>query len=162
MTFEPLRTERLLLRPMRTDDAVSIAARRSDPDVARHQNWTTPYPLERAQAMVADIVAMDGPADGEWWMLTIADPDDSTVLVELAVHLTDDGHTAEIGYTLARDAWGHGYGVEAAEALVSHLFDTVGVTQGKGSPEPMYLGYGFVPTGEIIDGETEGRFTFES
>ncbi len=35
-------------------------------------------------------------------------------------------------------------------------------TPGKGSPEPVYLGYGFVPTGEIVDDETEARFTFES
>lgn len=129
MMFEPLRTERLLLRPMRTDDAASIAARRSDPDVARYQNWTTPYPLERAQTMVAEIVAMDGPADGEWWMLTIADLDDSTVLGDLVVHLTWQGRTAEIGYTLARDAWGNGYAVEAATALVRYLFDDLGVTR---------------------------------
>jgi RimJ/RimL family protein N-acetyltransferase len=80
MTFTALQTDRLLLRPMRTDDAEPLAARRSDPDVARYQNWTTPYPIERSRAMVADIVAMDGPADGEWWMLTIADLDDTAVL----------------------------------------------------------------------------------
>ena len=129
MIFEPLRTERLLLRPMRTDDAVSIAARRSDLDVARYQNWTTPYPLERAQTMVDEIVAMDGPTDGEWWMLTIADPDDSTVLGDLVVHLTWQGRTAEIGYTLARDSWGNGYAVEAATELVRYLFDDLGVTR---------------------------------
>jgi RimJ/RimL family protein N-acetyltransferase len=129
MIFSPLRTDRLLLRPMRTDDAEPIAARRSDPDVARYQNWTTPYPIERAQAMVTDIVAMDGPTDDEWWMLTIADPDDSTVLGDLVVHLSWQGRTAEIGYSLARDAWGRGYAVEAATELVRYLFDDVGVTR---------------------------------
>ena len=127
MSFEPLRTERLLLRPMRIDDAVAMAARRSDPDVARYQNWTTPYPLERAQTMVDEIVAMDGPTDGEWWMLTIADADDSTVLGDLVVHLTWQGRTAEIGYTLARHAWGKGYAVEAATELVRYLFEDLEV-----------------------------------
>jgi RimJ/RimL family protein N-acetyltransferase len=129
MTFTALRTDRLLLRPMRTDDAEPLAARRSDPDVARYQNWTTPYPIERARAMVADIVAMDGPADGEWWMLTIADLDDTAVLGDLVVHLTWQGRTAEIGYSLARDAWGQGYAVEAATELVRYLFDDLGVTR---------------------------------
>jgi RimJ/RimL family protein N-acetyltransferase len=129
MTFSPLRTDRLLLRPMRTEDAGPIAARRGDPDVARYQNWTTPYPIERAQAMVADIVAMDGPADGEWWMLTIADPDDTAVLGDLVVHLTWQGRTAEIGYSLARDAWGRGYAVEAATELVRYLYGELGVTR---------------------------------
>jgi RimJ/RimL family protein N-acetyltransferase/GNAT superfamily N-acetyltransferase len=129
MTFEPLRTDRLLLRPMRTADAEPLAARRSDPDVARYQNWTTPYPVERARTMVADIVAMDGPADGEWWMLTVADPADTTVFGDLVVHLTWQGRTAEIGYSLARDAWGAGYAVEAVTELVRYLFDDLGVTR---------------------------------
>ena len=30
---------------------------------------------------------------------------------------------------------------------------------GKGSPEPMYLARGFVPTGNIHDGEIEARLT---
>lgn len=28
---------------------------------------------------------------------------------------------------------------------------------GKGAPEPFYLSHGFVPTGRMIDHETEGR-----
>ena len=136
MIFSPLRTERLLLRPMRPDDAEPLADRRSDPEVARYQNWTTPYPIERAQAMVADIVAMDGPADGEWWMLTIAGPDDSTVHGDLVVHLTWQGRTAEIGYTLAPDAWGQGYAIEAATELVRYLFDDLGVTRVEASLHP--------------------------
>jgi RimJ/RimL family protein N-acetyltransferase/GNAT superfamily N-acetyltransferase len=127
VTFEHLRTDRLLLRPMRADDAEPLAARRSDPDVARYQNWTAPYPLEVARALVAEIAAMDGPADGEWWMLTIADHADETVLGDLVVHLTWNGRTAEIGYTLARHAWGKGFAVEAATELVRYLFDDLGV-----------------------------------
>ena len=56
---------------------------------------------------------MDGPTSDEWWMLTIADLDDTTVLGDLVVHLTWAGRTAEIGYTLARNVWGRGYAVEA-------------------------------------------------
>ncbi len=61
------------------------------------------------------MAAMDGPANDEWWMLTIADPDDTVVLGELVVHLTWEGRTAEIGYTLARDAWGRGYAVRGGD-----------------------------------------------
>ncbi len=136
MTFAPLRTDRLLLRPMRSADAEPFAARRSDPDVARYQNWTTPYSIERARTLVAEIVAMDGPADGEWWMLTVADTDDASVLGDLVVHLTSQGRTAEIGYTLARDAWGAGYAVEATTELVRYLFDDIGVTRVEASLHP--------------------------
>ena len=29
--------------------------------------------------------------------------------------------------------------------------------EGRGSPKPLYDNFGFVPTGEFIDGETEAR-----
>jgi RimJ/RimL family protein N-acetyltransferase len=79
--------------------------------------------------MVAELMQLDEPTNDEWWMLTIADPADVQVFGDLVVHLTQQGRTAEIGYTLARDAWGHGYAVEAATALVEYLFETVGVTR---------------------------------
>jgi diamine N-acetyltransferase len=31
---------------------------------------------------------------------------------------------------------------------------------GRGGPEPMYLRYGFVPTGDVEDGEIVARLTF--
>jgi RimJ/RimL family protein N-acetyltransferase len=129
MAFTPIHTERLLLRPPRASDAVHLAARRSDPEVARYQNWIAPYPLDRAEAMIAELMQLDGPTNDEWWMLTVADPSDVEVFGDLVVHLTEQGRTAEIGYTLAREAWGKGYAVEAATALVDHLFETIGVTR---------------------------------
>ncbi len=136
MVFDALRTERLLLRAPRASDAVDLHARRNDADVARYQDWLTPYPLDRAEALVAESTALDGPTPGDWWMITIADPDDTTVLGDLAVHLTGDARTAEVGYTLGRSEWGRGYATEALDALVTHLFETVGVTRVEGKLHP--------------------------
>ena len=136
MNFTPLTTPRLLIRAMRADDAAQLHERRNDPEVAKYQAWPTPYPIDSAVEMVDGIAAMDGPTPGEWWMATIVDRDDVTMLGDLVVHLSDDGHTAEIGYTLARPAWGHGYAVEAGEALVEYLFEQVGVTRVEGRLHP--------------------------
>ena len=106
MGFEPIRTERLLLRPMRLDDIDAVHARRNHPDVARYQTWTLPYPRERAERMVAEVVAMDGPTNDDSWMLTIADPADTTTYGDFVVELSWQGRTAEIGYTLDPAAWG--------------------------------------------------------
>lgn len=136
MTFTPLRTGRLLIRPVRPGDAAAIVERRNHPEVAEYQNWTVPYTFERANALVAEVGAMDGPVDDEWWMATVADLTDTTVLGDLAVRLSWQGRTAEIGYTLARQWWGAGYGVEAAGAMVAYLFDELGVTRVEGSLHP--------------------------
>ena len=102
--FEPIRTPRLLLRPARLSDAEPLSRWRSDPEIAEYQNWVAPYPLDRAREMVGRMVAMDGPANDEWWMLTIADPDDTVLFGELVLHLSWAGRTAEIGYTQRRNA----------------------------------------------------------
>jgi len=52
------------------------------------------------------------------------------------VNITNDGHTTDVGYTLSRSAWGHGYATEALDALVTHLFETVGVTRIEGKLHP--------------------------
>ncbi len=55
----------------------------------------------------------------------------------------------------------------AALDLVAEECRTLGATslltswgEGKGSPRSFYLAHGFVPTGRIVDDETEARWTF--
>jgi RimJ/RimL family protein N-acetyltransferase len=129
MTFEPIRTERLLLRPVLSTDADELAERRNNPDVARWQTWTLPYPAERAQQAVDEMAAMPGPVTDEWWMLTIADLADTEIYGDLPIHLTWDGRSAEIGYSLAPAVWGKGYATEAVEAVCARLFQDGKVTR---------------------------------
>ena len=125
--FYPTTTERLLLRPMVAADSPNLSARRSDPQVAQYQNWVTPYPLEAAQTMLAELETMDGPEDQEWYMVGVEL--DGTLIGDLAVHLSFGARSAEIGYTFDTAFWGHGYASEATEALVGYLFEDVGVSR---------------------------------
>ena len=59
--FEPLETSRLVLRRPRTADAPALAARRSEPEVARLQSWQAPYPIEAATALVEAVATEAGP-----------------------------------------------------------------------------------------------------
>jgi len=127
--FKPIATARLLLRPAVAADATTLAARRSDPDVAEYQSWAPPYTIERAHKLVADLVQRPDPTPGEWWMLTIADRDDSTILGDIVFKLEWNGRAAEVGYTLARDAWGRGYATEALVALNERLFGSLNATR---------------------------------
>jgi RimJ/RimL family protein N-acetyltransferase/GNAT superfamily N-acetyltransferase len=160
MTFTLLRTDRLLLRPVRATDAAALAARRSDPEVAKYQAWIPPYPIDQAEAMIAELMAMDGPVDDDWWTLTIADKSDTTVFGDLVVKLSWQGRTAEVGYNLDRSAWGHGYAVEAVEALVEYLFDTMGVTRIEGMLHPDNLASAMVleRVGMRFEGHTRSSF----
>lgn len=117
----PLVTARLIVRRVTHDDAETLAAYRSDPEVARFQSWETPYPLAQARRLVEDLGRFDGPAPGEWVQLAVEH--EGAMVGDVAVHLDEAGTTAEIGYTLARDHQGKGLAVEAVGAVVDALLD---------------------------------------
>ena len=127
MAFAPLTTERLTLRAMVAADAEPLAARRSDPDTAAFQAWTIPYPPERARDLVAAVAGMDGPTRGEWFQVAIVESASGHSIGDVAVHLSCNGHIAQIGYTLNPSSRGRGFATEAAAAMVDHLVTEVGV-----------------------------------
>src|SRR3954454_1988638 len=100
MKFEPIRTERLILRPPRLSDAEAAFERRSLPEVARYQDWEMPYTRERAEQSVAKAAATDELVDGEGWNLTVVDgeaPD--RILGDVYMGIKSGGRIGSIGYT---------------------------------------------------------------
>jgi RimJ/RimL family protein N-acetyltransferase len=158
--FKPIRTERLLIRPFRLDDVGAVHAWRNDPEVAKYQDWLMPYPMEKAERIVSELSQMEGPKNKEWWMAVIADPDTDEQLGELGAHLTWEGRSAEVGYTLAKRHWGKGYAVEALSALVRYLFEDLGVTRQYGMLHPDNSASAMVleRTGFIFEGHTKSSF----
>ncbi len=123
MSFQPIETERMVLRPVRASDAAPLADRRSHPEVAALQSWEPPFPLERATAMIENMLREQDLVDEAWWMLTVENRADGAVMGDLAIHPTFGLRSIEIGYTFHPDYWGHGYAVEAVDALVDRLFE---------------------------------------
>ncbi len=166
--FAPITTGRLVLRTPEVGDVDALHQRRNDPEVARWQNWTLPWPRATAEELVADAVAMGGPLDGQWWMLTVAaqagggragEPA-SEIVGDLAVHLSNGGRTAEIGYTFASSHWGRGYAAEAADALVAWLFEHQGVSRVAGMLHPANRPSAMVleRAGFVLEGHTQLSF----
>jgi aminoglycoside 6'-N-acetyltransferase len=121
----PISTDRLTLRAFTAADAPAFAAYRSDPAIARYQSWDIPFTVEQAEHLIAGQADLTGPAPGEW--LQIAVDRSGTLVGDVAVNLSEDRETAEVGCTLAADHQGHGYAREAMDALLAALFEAVGV-----------------------------------
>lgn len=137
MTFDPIRTERLILRQSISSDAEAAYQRRRLPEVARYQDWELPYTREQAVQRMTALEAMDGPADGEEWSLTVvAGNEPEQVLGDLYVGVKWGGRSAEIGYTFHPDHWGRGYATEATQAIIEWLFTEFGVTRIEASLHP--------------------------
>ena len=115
----PIHTERLLLRPLRADDAEMLAAYRNDDDVARYQDWELPYTPEMAEQFIASQRDVDWGIPGEWLQMGIEF--DGRLVGDVAVGWNGSGRRASIGYSLASDAQGRGLATEAVEAVVDRL-----------------------------------------
>ena len=134
MTAEILAaTEHLVLRRMTNDDAAALAAYRSDPVQARYQSWETPYPLDSARALIAQMRNVRFAQPGVW--LQIGIETSGRLIGDIAVranvkrlvptHFGVDGdhaRQATVGFTLAADAQGHGYATEALRTVISLLY----------------------------------------
>ncbi len=147
----PISTDRLTLRAFTAADAPAFSAYRSDPGVARYQSWDIPFTIAQAEALIAGQVGVAGPPPGEW--LQIAVDHEGTLVGDVAVHLSEDGQTAEVGCTLATAHQGHGYAREAVAALVDALFAR-GVVRIEASIDPrnepsirLFTGVGFTHQG---------------
>ncbi len=158
--FAPLTTERLLLRPVRATDVAALQARRDDPEVAHLQAWSTPYPMERAEALVEAAMAMDGPVDDEFYMLTVTDRDDTEIYGDVVVKLEWSGRAAEVGWTFGRRHWGNGYAAEAVERLLRWLMEEQKVTRVQANMHPDNLASARVAerNGFLFEGHTSNSF----
>lgn len=116
--FTELRTPRLVIRRFTVADAEAFAAYRSDPEVARYQGWDAPYRLDQAIAFISGLP--DPYTPGEWCQLAVTV--DGRLVGDVALYTDTDPRLGRIGFTLGRDAQGHGYATEAVRAVLDYAF----------------------------------------
>jgi ribosomal-protein-alanine N-acetyltransferase len=126
---DELLTERLRLRRWRPSDRDPFAALNADPEVMEH----FPAPLPRAESD-ALIDAIEAGFEARGFGLWAVEARASGALLGftgLSVPSFDAPFTpaVEIGWRLAREAWGRGYATEAARAAAALGFDALGLAE---------------------------------
>jgi [ribosomal protein S5]-alanine N-acetyltransferase len=113
-----MKTARLTLRRLSTNDAGRIAMLGGDWDVAR-MTGRIPYPYSEEQAghWVTDL------ADGE----LVFGIEEGGYLIGICGFLPTGEGSAEIGYWIGRPYWGQGFATEASGALMTYGFTKAGV-----------------------------------
>jgi len=124
-----LTTERLLLRAWRPEDRTPFAALNADPEVMRH----FPSRLTRRESdAMADRIEAHFEREG-WGLWAMEQRSTGAFLgfTGLARPTFDAPFmpAVEIGWRLARGAWGQGYASEAARAGTAFAFDELGLEE---------------------------------
>jgi RimJ/RimL family protein N-acetyltransferase len=121
-----LKSPRLLLRPLCVEDASSIAAYRSLPEVARFQSWDSFGPADAAR-LIADQSRFIPGTPGTWLQLALVLLESATVVGDCGIHFRkDDPRQVELGVTLSPAHHGRGLASEALRCVLAHVFDTLG------------------------------------
>ena len=130
-----LETTRLRLRPFTADDHDAIHAVYADPEVMRyvgHGAHRTPSETTRALRGYAGALAARG-----YGFVAVIERSTGAVVGDAGLHpLAGRGPDVELGYTLARAAWGHGYATEMGAALIDHAFGALGLPRVMAQVEP--------------------------
>ena len=124
-----LDTERLVLRQWRAADRVPFAALNADPEVMRHFPRTM---TREASDRLAGLIEADLERQG-WGLWALEERATGRFLgfTGLARPAFEAPFTpaVEIGWRLARAAWGHGFATEAARAAASFAFAELGLEE---------------------------------
>jgi len=138
-----IRTERLLLRPLRASDAEPLFTLFSDWEVMRRLN-SPPWPYALEDALDFILPRLQQLPEETNFAITLND----CLIGGIGMRMKDAGHLQSsrgpnLGYWLGRPHWGHGYMTEAAQGLMVQAFAS-------GEGETVY-------SGAFADNETSLR-----
>lgn len=120
----PIRTKRLLLRPLTVSDVDALLAYRSRPDVCRYVPFE---PMDRQvinERLATHWATTELTAEGQALTLGIELAHTGDLVGDVVLFWHSQEHRGgEIGYVLNPELAGHGYATEAAHALLRLGFD---------------------------------------
>jgi RimJ/RimL family protein N-acetyltransferase len=131
-----IQTTRLILDPLREEDAAMVFAYRSDPVISRYQGWKPTDEVEVAQ-FIADQRARPFGTPDSWCQLAIRERASGELLGDFGVHFppTPDD-PIEFGLSLRPEAQRKGFARESMEAAMDLAFRQWGYRRVVASVDP--------------------------
>jgi len=124
--FTQLVTQRLALRRSLPEDAETIAAYRSNPEVHMHQGWER-TDVEGIRSEIQEMLRRaPGEPDG-WVQFSVAERGSGRLVGDVGLSPAEgEPGVIKVGYTIAPEFQRRGYATEAVKALVWYAMETLG------------------------------------
>lgn len=124
----PIRTERLLLRPIVHADAAAMHAYKSDPDVVRYVPYE-PLTLAEVERRIDTVWSTTRfTEEGDAVGLAVEDQQTGALVGDVVLFWrSEKDRSGEVGYIFDARFAGHGYATEAVAALLALGFDGLGL-----------------------------------
>jgi len=158
-----LETERLVLRPLRIEDAPAVQRHFAHWKMVRHlvSRVPWPYPADGAETNVRECLAKRERGEQFYWVITLKGGDDELIgRIDLR---PDAGVGAMRGFWLAQECWGRGLMTEAADVVNAYAFEVldwpfidVSTNAANLASQRIKEKQGFTPVGMGTDSYVEG------
>jgi len=146
------------LRRLRPSDREAFQAYRGIADLGRYQGWS---PMGEVEALAFLVEMSQAPlfAAGRWVQLGIADPQSDCLVGDVGLHLSEDGSSGEVGFTLEPSAQGRGLASHAVREALQLFFAAteaarvLGITDERNLPSVRLLerlGFEHIETRQVV------------
>lgn len=119
MNFE---TERLILRPLTTEDALAIYELAKDPEVGPSAGWPAHKNADQSRQIIQTV--LNGPA---CFGMILKETGKLVGVIELMLYGSNERvkkeDESELGFWLGKEYWGNGYVKEASDCLLKYGFE---------------------------------------
>jgi len=132
----PLETARLTLRPFEESDLEALHEIHSDEVVARWL-YNDARTREETRALLAGKVTCPGlEREGDWLSAAAVVRETGELVGDISLNWRSERHRqGELGFLVSPRHQGHGYATEAAQALLTFAFETLGLHRVVGTLE---------------------------
>ena len=124
-----LETERLFIRNWTLDDVEAAYAMYSDPEVARFIRDAPEESLESQRATLEVVLKKYDEMGGGFGFWAIVEREAGEIVGSVILKPLPGHDMIEVGWHLARSAWGKGYATEAARAVLDYGFNGLGLAR---------------------------------
>ena len=127
--FEPIKTEHLVLRKLRPEDAECYYHRiGGNEEVTRYMLWQPHQSLQESRESIKKVLTKYAAGNCYCWAIALAEDDSVIGRIDL-LRFDEENDSCSFAYMLGKEFWGRGFGTEALKAVFSFAFERMGIQQ---------------------------------